>query len=223
MESIVLVGGGKGGVGKSTVTLGVLDCLRASGRRIIAIETDDSNPDVYKTTKQDSEILSAVCNLDDESGYARLEDIIKDKDGTVVIDSAARATESLARNYALLQAIAEGTQRRLITLWVLNRQRDSLELLRDYLERARPKEPVYGVLNTFYGSREKFGLYDSSQTKGKLSGTILYPKLSDPIADKLMVSRIPLWAADKVLRIIECSLLFRYRKAIEKAFLGVLS
>ena len=48
-NTIFLVGGGKGGVGKSLMSMALLDFLHTSGRRPYLVETDTSVPDVFKT------------------------------------------------------------------------------------------------------------------------------------------------------------------------------
>lgn len=49
MSKIVFIGGGKGGVGKSRGNDGnCVDVLLTRGRSVVLVESDDSNPDVYK-------------------------------------------------------------------------------------------------------------------------------------------------------------------------------
>ena len=45
---IVIVGGAKGGVGKSLVSAVAFDYLLTNGTKPALIETDNSNPDTYK-------------------------------------------------------------------------------------------------------------------------------------------------------------------------------
>ena len=45
---IYMIGGSKGGVGKSFVTLALVDYLRRSDLHVVLVETDTSNPDVLK-------------------------------------------------------------------------------------------------------------------------------------------------------------------------------
>ena len=47
-QRIYIVGGSKGGVGKSMVSMALVDYLRESKRKVILVETDTSNPDVAK-------------------------------------------------------------------------------------------------------------------------------------------------------------------------------
>ena len=45
-KNIVLIGGSKGGVGKSLVTMATVDLLQEAGESVVLIESDTSNPDV---------------------------------------------------------------------------------------------------------------------------------------------------------------------------------
>jgi MinD superfamily P-loop ATPase len=48
--NIYWVGGGKGGVGKSMVSMALLDYLLSKGVPALLVESDTSNPDVYKAS-----------------------------------------------------------------------------------------------------------------------------------------------------------------------------
>ena len=67
MNKIIMVGGGKGGVGKSTVVFSVVDFLLSKGEKIVLVETDDSNPDTYKSLNK--LVTSELCNLDAEETF----------------------------------------------------------------------------------------------------------------------------------------------------------
>ena len=47
-KKIYLIGGSKGGVGKSIVSMATIDYLQEQGESILLIESDTSNPDVWK-------------------------------------------------------------------------------------------------------------------------------------------------------------------------------
>jgi hypothetical protein len=51
-----------------------------------------------------------------------------------------------------------------VTLWVINRQRDSLELLKEYME-SLPGSTVHVVRNTYFGDQGKFELYNGSKMR----------------------------------------------------------
>ncbi|WP_442794074.1 nucleotide-binding protein [Paraburkholderia sp. HD33-4] len=64
---IHMVGGSKGGVGKSFLTLALVDDLRRAEVNVVLIETDTSNPDVMKAVHDEMECAS--CDLDDVGGW----------------------------------------------------------------------------------------------------------------------------------------------------------
>ena len=45
-KNIYVVGGGKGGVGKSIVTMATVDYFQAQGENVLLMKSDTSNPDV---------------------------------------------------------------------------------------------------------------------------------------------------------------------------------
>ena len=67
IHPIYLVGGSKGGVGKSMVTLALADNLQRKGIHAVLLETDTSNPDVMKALRV--EIKCAAYDLDDADGW----------------------------------------------------------------------------------------------------------------------------------------------------------
>jgi cellulose biosynthesis protein BcsQ len=67
---IYWIGGSKGGVGKSLMTAATLDCLLERGTRVRLVESDTSNPDVWKAYK---DILPVeLINLDPGDGWVDL-------------------------------------------------------------------------------------------------------------------------------------------------------
>jgi cellulose biosynthesis protein BcsQ len=74
-KAIVLVGGGKGGVGKSLVAMALLDFLQAGGQQPFVVETDTSVPDVFKAYQE--EIAGELVNLDEREGWIELVNLVK--------------------------------------------------------------------------------------------------------------------------------------------------
>ena len=101
MNKIIMVGGGKGGDGKSTVVFSVVDLLLSKGEQVVLIESDDSNPDTYKSLNK--LVTSELCNLDTEEGFIKLGGIIEaNKDACIVVNTAARATSSIVEHGGIL-------------------------------------------------------------------------------------------------------------------------
>jgi hypothetical protein len=223
-NKIIIVGGGKGGVGKSMVTLGIVDALIASRKQVVLVESDDSNPDTYKALSK--LVTSAICNLDAEEGYMALGDIIeKNEDAYVVVNSAARATKGIIKHGGIIADVVAEQGRELVMLWPINRQRDSVELLREFLDGAVGYAATYVLKNTYFGAAEKFARYDASTQKKRVTETLEYPELNDLLTDKIIDQRLSFSNATDAtegLSISERSVLTRFRTAVQKAFEVVL-
>jgi hypothetical protein len=212
---IIMVGGGKGGVGKSTVSIGVVDLLLTEGKKVVFVESDDSNPDAYKSLH--ALTASEICNLDTEEGYIKLSNIIEaSKEAYVVINTAARSTNGLLKHGGIVTDTIKELKREIIMLWPINRQRDSLELLSEFLDSSQDYSATYTLKNTYFGEPAKFTRYDNSKTKDRVTGTVNFPELNDTLSDKLNDKRWSLSNAEG-LSIAERSVLQRYRNAIKEA------
>lgn len=221
MNKIIVVGGGKGGVGKSTVSLALIDALLSAEHSPLYVETDQSNPDVYKSVHE--LVTSEIANLDDESGWIKLGGIVEaHPKACVVINTAARMTDSLIEHGNILADVARELNRSWVMLWPLNRQRDGLELLKRFLDAEQGYKATYPVLNTYFGKDNNFARYHASKLKDRVSGTIVFPELNDVVADKITDARLALWNADKSLTIAERSALHKYRTAARAALEPVL-
>lgn len=222
MNKIIFVGGGRGGVGKSMVTIAVVDVLMMRGEKVLLVESDDSNPDVYKALNE--LVPSAIQNLDGEDGYMGLSNIIKkNPDACIVVNTAARATNGIIKHGGIVSNTAKELKRELVMLWAMNRQRDSIELLRDVLGvTEKGWSATYAVLNTYFGAPEKFMSFNNSKQKERVKGVVVFPELNDMVADKLNDERLALSNAESGMTIAERSVLARFRKAANEAFSGVL-
>ena len=211
MNKIVMVGGGKGGVGKSTVVFSVVYLLITNGQTVVLVESDDSNPDTYKSLK--NLIKSELCNLDKEEGFIKLGNIIQaNNDACIVVNTAERATSSIVKHGGILRDVVLELKRELVMLWPMNRQRDSIELLKIFLDGTSGYSETYALLNTYFGVYEKFVRFDQSKQKDRVTGTLIFPELNDLVADKLFDDRLALSNAESVLSISERSVLRRYRE-----------
>ena len=216
MNKLIMVGGGKGGVGKSTVTMALLDALRQDGYKSVYVETDDSNPDVFKAVN--GAIQCEICTLDTESGYVRLGDVMESNtDATIIVNTAARATPGLLEHGGILCDVAKQTERRMVMVWPLNRQRDGLELLKQFIDADQRYGATYALLNTYFGTVDKFARYQASKLKDRVTGTVIFPELNDLVADRLIDQRLPLWANDGQFTLAQRSVLARYRAATHEA------
>ena len=113
-----------------------------------------------------------------------------------------------------------------MALWVINRQRDGLELLREFID-AVPKAAVHVVRNGYFGDEKKFELYNGSKIREEVEGrggkSITLPDLADRVADDIYVRRISLQVAAQELPIGNRAELGRWRGEVRKVLAGVLS
>jgi hypothetical protein len=160
-KEIIFVAGGKGGVGKSTVSKALLDYFTRKGQQTFLIETDAGNPDVFRAYGR--VLPSTNVDLRSEDGWVDLLNAVDEwVDGPIVVNTAARAHENLERHAPLLQeAISAGIP--VTWLFMLGRQRESMEILADHIKNAVGQTHV--VLNGYFGDADTFDLFKGSKSK----------------------------------------------------------
>lgn len=204
-KPIYLVGGSKGGVGKSMVTMALIDYLQGNGESVVLIETDTSNPDVWKTYGES--IKGELVNLEEADGWIKLINICGDdanKESTIVINTRAANNQGVQKYGETLNSTLEELGRTLIALWVINRQRDSLELLKDFRE-ALPNALVHVVRNGYFGEESKYQLYNGSKIRAaveeKGGKSLTFPDMADLLADDIYTKRLTIAKASADLPI----------------------
>lgn len=217
-KNIYIVGGSKGGVGKSLVTMATIDYLSEKGESVLLIESDTSNPDVWKAYK--GLVETEILNLDGREGWMDLLDSCdSNPDSTVIINTAARNNKGVVANGSMLNDKLGELKRKLITLWVINRQRDGLELLKEYMG-IIPNGLIHVVRNGYFGDEEKFELYNASKIKGvieEMKGkSMTFPDLADRVSDDIYTKRMSIEAARKELTIGSRAELDRWRMEVKK-------
>ena len=159
---IYWVGGSKGGVGKSMMTVATLDYVLERGDKALLVECDTSNPDVWKAYKD--QVPAELIDLDEADGWIHLVNTCDShRDTVVIVNTAARNNVAVRQYGQTLDSSLEELGTKLVALWVINRQRDSLELLREFTD-AVPKADVHVVRNGYFGDERKFELYNGSRS-----------------------------------------------------------
>ena len=215
---IYWVGGSKGGVGKSMMTAATVDYLLERGEKVLLVDCDTSNPDVWKAYKEHVE--TQLLDLDEADGWIHLVNTCDGhRDGILVINTAARNNLAVRQYGATLDSSLEELGSRLIALWVINRQRDSLELLKEFMD-AIPKAEVHVVRNGYFGAESKFELYEESKVReivlSRGGKSLTLPDLADRVADDLYSKRLSLRVAAKTLPIGNRAELGRWRSEVRK-------
>jgi hypothetical protein len=87
----------------------------------------------------------------------------------------------------------EDLNRRLVVLWVINRQRAPLELLKDFVS-AMPDAFVHVVRNCYFGEERKFELFNTSKIREAIEQrgrkSLTFPDLADRVAHDLYSKRL---------------------------------
>ena len=191
---IFLSGGCKGGVGKSALCEALVDDLLQRGWPVLLVETDISVPDVWRAYGKMPGVEAMTLDLDDVDGWIVLGTALSQHPRHVVaINTAARNDRGIVSYGSMLAKALAKLRRPLITLWVINRQRDSLELLEDYL-RLMPDSLVHVVCNGHFGPPGKFELYNGSpyrrQIEARGGRSLTFPDLADRVSDALRTGRL---------------------------------
>ena len=223
LRHLYLVAGGKGGVGKSILSMILVDFLtQYLKKKVLLIESDTSNPDVGKTFVDNEDVEVISLSLDDADGWIELVNYSASSEKDIVINSAARSIEAVQKFAGTLIGSLEELNRSLDSFFVINRQRDSIELLKKYMD-AVPGE-LHVVRNTFYGAPEKFELFNNSKTKieaEKRGATIDCPDLADRVADDLYSNRFSIAKAVIEMPLGNRAELKRWRSIAWKMFDGI--
>lgn len=204
---ITYVGGSKGGVGKSKLCFAIIEYLVSKKKPVLIIESDTSNPDVFKTHSPYVEcgIICKEVDLDSANGWIELVNLADEyKDHYVVINSAARSNAGISNYSATLKNTLPELNRELVVFWMINRQRDSIELLRIFMNYFQ-KTKINVCRNIFFGDSEKFELYNNSIARKMIEEdgglTLNFPELADRVADKLYSDRVPIFKGAKDFQI----------------------
>ena len=217
---LYFIGGSKGGVGKSILSMLLADFLtQYRKRKIILVESDTSNPDVGKTFTHSDDVEVLSLSLDEADGWIELVNYCEANDKDLVINSAARSGEAVEKFGGTLIGSLDELHRQLVSFWVINRQRDSIELLKKYMDVVPGK--LHVVRNTFYGEPQKFELFNGSKTKieaEKRGATIDLPDLADRVTDDLYSKRLSIVTALETMPLGNKAELKRWRSVAWKMF-----
>jgi hypothetical protein len=210
---IFLIGGGKGGVGKSLMSMTVVDFLSCTDRVPSLVETDTSVPDVYKTYQADTG--GELVNLDDREGWIELVNLVEGKpESTFVINTGARNQTGISNFGKTLSRALPQLKRKLVVFWLIDRKRESLELLADFLE-AIPDAELHVVRNMYLGTEKKFEIYNGSKMKAAIEQnggrSLNFPEVADRVTDAMNKRRLTIAKATTELSLGDRMELERWR------------
>lgn len=199
MVKIYFVGGDKGGVGKSLCASVLINHMIDNDRKCILVDTDTSNPDVQR--QYSDEVESYLTRLSEKEGWIDIANLCEkniELETSIIINSKAAIAEEIKKNSHLINQIIQQPNIEFHLLWVINRQKDSLLLLKNFLGNIEVTTSTV-VKNLYWGTEEKFQLFDESKIKESVTHTITLPDLADRVADEIYTNRISLTKAQKDL------------------------
>ncbi|MCB9497595.1 MAG: mobilization protein [Fibrobacteria bacterium] len=164
MGRIHLIGGEKGGVGKSLVARLLVQKFIDRNRPVQAFDTDRSHPSLLRYY---GDFSSFVDTGSAESLDRILESACESSDREVVVDLAAQTTPAMARWIEDSQLAEAAGELEVEILWwhVMDAGRDAVELLRAHMDRFGSTMGIVVVLNEVRG--ERFDLLDESGLKAR--------------------------------------------------------
>ncbi len=151
-KPIFLVGGGKGGVGKSLLSIALVDYVDATDGRPFLVETDTSVPDVYKTYRRRDRRRAGEPRRARGMDRAAEPGREPGRRDTIVINTGARNQTGISNFGKTLRKALPQLKRKLVVFWLIDRKRESLELLSDFIE-TLPEAEINVVRNMYLGHR----------------------------------------------------------------------
>lgn len=199
-NAVIYVGGIKGGTGKSFVSMLVLHYFINQNITPTLLETDTSNPDVFKSYSNDDKCNVLIYNIDDQDYWYeamdKIAEIQNEGKGPVVINSAARNLETLEQNGETLNEF-----KNFVTLWPINTNQDCLNHINKFIQIV--KRPICIIKNGKWGKDHSFKIFNDSDLKKKYGLQSVYlPILFDKLIDMLYNQRLPYHQALEKLQLI---------------------
>jgi hypothetical protein len=196
MARVFFVTGSKGGVGKSVGAIALLDYFEMGNRQVSLVETDTANPDVGKAYQKNVKSFSLV-NLDENEGWLDLLDIVDaSKDDEVVVNTAARNNEGVNRYGSMFDDKLNEFGWPFISLFLINQQRDSCEMLSEYMNVVQHGR-IHVLRNRFFGMAPSlFELYDNSPLRKAVEErqglSLFLPQLATRVTNLVQSNRLTL-------------------------------
>ena len=225
-KPFVYVSGAVGGTGKSMTTMTMIDFAQHELKQPVAlIETDTANPDVYKAYSGEVDVHHAF-DLDTPEGWIEALNVSDAYPGHwIVVNGAARNLDGV-RDYgaALIPGLRE-LEREFRTLWVTGPDRDSVELLADYVEIMRDGDDPIGALhvvtNAGRSDERNFEFFHNSETAKAIAaagGKVVHiPTLALRVADDLRNKRLSIARAVRDMSFGNRIELLRWRREVHRA------
>ena len=184
MKPIYIIGSNKGGVGKSLLTMALLDYFSQIGQSCYLVETESRLMDVHRSYRH---LPFTVLDLSSELGSLGLIDLAeRHPDRVIMVNATAMSIEGIEKYSQNLITELAGLDRPLITLWVIDRLTSSIDSLAEYLNIMRGST-VHAIINNYFGDEEYSHPYQNSSVKTSIEAagmSLILPALNSYVCDK---------------------------------------
>lgn len=221
--AILLVGGSKGGVGKTLLAFAIADYLEMNNHRFAIAECDSANSD-FSSSFMSAGTAPPVAHisLDSEAGFRELIAFTVAQKSHVVVNSPAGFISFIRAYGCAFEGALRANNLALITYWPINRERDSLNALRQFIDHVT--FPCIPVRNLIFGDVHEFDLFNNSRMKNELESkhyqTINLPVLASRCAVQMRNERWTIANAIESAPFSNRIELFRWRNLIHHELSG---
>lgn len=234
LDPVYLVAGGKGGVGKSMLALVLIDQLLLLGKKVLYFETDTGNADVWFCLERDGENAPGVpidgvtmhtVQIELPDAWGTMVTLIEaHRDHAVVIGTASRTGDCIRQNGDIFKIGLPMIDRKVVTLWVVDEQRDAVMQLKDHLE-VFPDSETHVIKNSKYGP--SFPYYEGSDVRATIESrgglSLLMPRLALCVVNSLYSERMAISQAMESLPIGNKVLLMQFRNGCRAMLMPLLA
>lgn len=221
----------KGGSGKTTTARGAAYALMQDGSPFSIIDADHENPDVFKEHMRWDEAARCFVKRNERidvfgrplrrpSDLTELGTLLEGISGSVLVNTPAGSGKELLTYWPDILDVSKATERSVITLFPIDRGRDTVESLRDYVEsmvdeQRHPHHRIVVLKNLFFGEEQRFTRFDAwaKSHQPAAMAVRVWPELNEFVVDKLVETRARL-DEDGGLSIAERSALRRYQHTV---------
>ena len=195
-KRVIFSDGGKGGVGKSIVSIALVDYLLTKDGTTLLIDADTTNPDVERLFHAHPGVIAQLYDLRDEDDVFSFLSVFEeqaDNVDTVVINLPACFDFSQHMDTAI--ELFKALQFEVWAFFTINRQADSINLLGNSLTRGLLSrvDAAVVVRNGFFGADHVFERFEESKAKTQLlqqGGQVIYlPELFHRSLDQCLLEK----------------------------------
>lgn len=186
MRTVWMVGGNKGGVGKSVMAKALADWLLMRDHRLV-IADGDSTADVAKAYS--NTVDAYPFDLTSNQGWANFTDWLCafDESADVVVNLPDSVTDKTITSLERYKPSVDEYGYETKAIFMMNTLPDGMDLLPRLLRAVRN---VYPVKNLYFGEAAKFEYFDTKYSRHFAEQTIYFPRLYPPVMNRIRAANM---------------------------------